>query len=658
MRQLKFKYASAKNFMCFGPEGIELRFQNYGNVVLVTGKNLDTGGSNGAGKSTIQDILSWGLFGKTVKRPKQLKGESLLNADNPKKLEVIVEFDDVRIQRNLEPSKLRLWQSDDGVWDKTTELTKTGPETQKLINRLVGLSHSAFCNVVVFDDRNFHSFLELEAAGKREIVENLLGLDKYREYNEVAKEMLKDIKKAVATLTADYARLQNEVDTVNNRTTQVVLQEKQYRETKYREYETLVARGREKQEQLAAWDVEKDAAKYTAAQERIPVLEEMIAKRQEDKIKLTTLLETARKKLDESRRAKEQLYAAQSERSMAKKEAEGQIVRSRTLIQSLERLEEGHQCPTCYGQVSKHNSANVVKKEKSILQHSEDAVSKEETALVDIRTKLQTVTSNVGKLEEGIGKAETQLRNVEESIRSHHVELNTQRKVEPPQLDAKAKVLESELIELKRQAIAKREEFEGISPYREILETARKDLETKTQERDIKTAALRQAEKEISYYEYWVEAFGDKGIRKIIIDGIIPGLNNRIAFWLRYLTGSYLELSFNNEFTPAITRKGRSVKYENLSNGETQKTNLAISQSFGYIMVLNAGTCPSIIFLDEVTGGGIDRESVGGVYSMIFELAKDRQVFVTSHNPVLLDLLDGCETITVVKKDDVSTIIS
>jgi DNA repair exonuclease SbcCD ATPase subunit len=231
------------------------------------------------------------------------------------------------------------------------------------------------------------------------------------------------------------------------------------------------------------------------------------------------------------------------------------------------------------------------------------------------------------------------------------------RKLEVPKLGVKEKILESEIVELKRQIEAKQKE-QTTSPYTEIFETAQKEKTEKEQERTIKTAALRQAEKEVSYYEYWVEAFGDKGIRKIIIDGIIPGLNNRIAFWLRYLTGSYLELSFNNEFKPTITRKGRNVDYENLSNGETQKTNLAISQSFGYIMVLNAGTCPSIIFLDEVTGGGIDRESVGGVYSMIFELAKDRQVFVTSHNPVLLDLLDGCETITVVKKDDVSTIVS
>jgi DNA repair exonuclease SbcCD ATPase subunit len=416
MRQLKFKYASAKNFMCFGPEGIELQFQNYGNVILVSGKNLDTGGSNGAGKSTIQDILSWGLFGKTVKRPKQLKGESLLNADNPKKLEVIVQFDDVRIQRTLEPSKLRLWQSDEDVWDKTTELTKTAPETQKLINRLVGLSHSAFCNVVIFDDRNFHSFLELEAAGKREIVENLLGLDKYREYHEVAKEMLKDVKKLVTNMTADYGRLQNEVDAIVGRIAQVQQKEQEYKKSKQTELAALAQRLTAKQTELAGSDSEKESVAYNAAQQRIAVLEEAIAKRQEEKTKLTAILETARKKLDESRRAKEQLYAAQSERSIAKKEAEGQITRSRSLIQSLERLEEGHQCPTCYGQVSKHNSANVVKKEKSVLQHSEDAVNKEETALVDVRTKLQTVTTNIGKLEEGINNADSKLKQMDEAF--------------------------------------------------------------------------------------------------------------------------------------------------------------------------------------------------------------------------------------------------
>lgn len=41
---------------------------------------------------------------------------------------------------------------------------------------------------------------------------------------------------------------------------------------------------------------------------------------------------------------------------------------------------------------------------------------------------------------------------------------------------------------------------------------------------------------------------------------------------------------------------------------------------------------------------------VVGVYNMIAELAKDRQVFITTHDQNLLDMLDGCELISLEKR--------
>ena len=37
MRELKFRFAKAKNFICFGPDGIEIRFDDYGNIINVWG---------------------------------------------------------------------------------------------------------------------------------------------------------------------------------------------------------------------------------------------------------------------------------------------------------------------------------------------------------------------------------------------------------------------------------------------------------------------------------------------------------------------------------------------------------------------------------------------------------------------------------------------
>jgi ABC-type multidrug transport system ATPase subunit len=95
-----------------------------------------------------------------------------------------------------------------------------------------------------------------------------------------------------------------------------------------------------------------------------------------------------------------------------------------------------------------------------------------------------------------------------------------------------------------------------------------------------------------------------------------------------------------------------------MSNGEERRINLGTSQAFAYVMMLNCGRCPSLVFLDEVTGGSIDKAGVIGIYNMIFELAKDRQVFVTTHNENLLQMLQGCEAITLKKENDITVLVS
>ena len=126
---------------------------------------------------------------------------------------------------------------------------------------------------------------------------------------------------------------------------------------------------------------------------------------------------------------------------------------------------------------------------------------------------------------------------------------------------------------------------------------------------------------------------------------------------MQYLIDGCIELTFDNKLKETITRNGNPAKYYSTSNGERRRINLAVSQAFAYVMMLNSGTCPSLVFLDEITGGGIDRAGVVGVYNMIFELAKERQIFVTTHNENLITMLQGCESVTLQKENDITVLV-
>lgn len=665
MKKLKFRYARATNFMCFGPDGIELFFEDYDNVVLVRGLNLDYAGgdpedaSNGTGKSSLQDLLSWVLYGKTVKKPKQLDHGTVINTLYKKGLEGEVQVDEYRILRGREPNKLRIWKSKDHLWDKDSEITKgTMAETQKVIEKdIIGLSHAAFCNVVVFDDSNNYCFLELDAAGKRTVVENLLGLDRYREHHDTAKEMLKEVKSKVKDLTKDYERYQDDIDASKKRIEKVQQQETNWVKVQGEAIVSLKKKLKEKQTELEGCDNAEGLKKYEDAQVRIADLEAKIPDLEAKKAKIASALVEARTKLNEARNGRDDLSNAVQERNLKLRQLKADIDKSNGLVRSLETLDEGQNCPTCHGEISKDNYNNVLLHEKNCIEGAKSTIKKELASLEEDKQRLEKRDALIGKLDQYIADADSKLAEAQRTLDGWRADVTRLAKIERPDAGLKERMLEQHIVELKQQLQAK--EAEALnSPYKEILESALKEKTEKEDECEVKVKELRDAEKMLPYYDYWVDAFGDKGIRKYVVDGIIPALNARVAYWMQYLIDSKIELTFDNQLNETINRNGVEAYYHAMSNGEKRRINLAVSQAFAYVMMLNSGNCPSLVFLDEITGGGIDKAGVSGVYNMIFELAKERQVFVTTHNQTLLDMLQGCGTITLVKKDDITKLAS
>lgn len=669
MRNLKFHSIRAENILCFGPEGVEIAFSNYGNIVQVRGINLDAPGteenpaSNGAGKSSIQELLSIGLFGRTIKSPTKNKGQKIVNVLSTKG-EVEIQWDDFRVVRYFKKTKtavtssLEIWQSPDRVWNDDSKISfSTSDESQKFIEERIGLSHHAFCNVIIFDDSNSYSFLEADAATKRQIVENLLDLEQYRNYQSNCKELQKEIKKQISDLGKEYSLTHHEVEACEKRISDFKLQEQNWKSNKQNELKLLMSRIKAKQSDLENSDTGSQLLVWQEAQEKILQLNDEITDFESKKNKVASLIKSAREKLDNIRKERDETNQTIQEGSIVLKNAQSELSKANKLIGDLENLKEGTVCPTCRGVINKINFGHVLECSKETVDKHRLTIEKKENEINELReiygekSKLTTTT------EDKIQEAEDKVGSIDKTIKNHRTEIGNLSKINKPEGDVVAKILETEIIELKKQFKEKKEEYEGESPYKEIIEKAEFEKVEKEKQRDEKSKELQQAEADLPYYEFWNEAFGDDGIRKFVIDGIIPALNERIAYWMQILIDGLIELTFDNKLEETITRNGNPAFYHNMSNGEIRRINLAVSQSFSYVMMLNSGCCPNVVFLDEITGGGIDKAGVPYVYNMIVELAKERQVFVTTHNDVLINLLQGCETLTLKKENDITNLI-
>ena len=99
MRNLKFKYFSAKNFFCFGPEGIEVDLEKLGNIVLIRGENLDVideEGKEGDERIAVNGIgKCFGIdtpilmYDGSIKRVQDVKVNDLIMGNDSKPRRVI-----------------------------------------------------------------------------------------------------------------------------------------------------------------------------------------------------------------------------------------------------------------------------------------------------------------------------------------------------------------------------------------------------------------------------------------------------------------------------------------------------------------------------------------------------------------------------------------
>lgn len=662
MKPLKFHYAGAWNFLPFGPEGVEITFNKFGNVVFVRGENRDVKpldnddptdegrvSSNGTGKSTLQEILSWVFYGKTIKNPTKIKSDGVIHNLIGKNCRGAVEVDDYRIERGRKPNFLKIWESDKREWTDANELTLGDMRvTQKKIEEIVGLSYEAFINICVFTDDQSSCFLECDGPTKREIVENLLSLAIYRQRHETANEEFKSLKSSIKSLSREYEIVVGTKSDAERRLEQAVQKEKDWKATKMAEARKLAELAKEKLKALQGTDTGIAILAYQTAQEKIKEVGPKIDALEKQQDTRRAFLGEARIKenlyRDEARALTEKVQDCQK----VVKDAQAKIKEKEKFVVELHENEHGSQCYKCYGIIDEANYEIVCKGIASEIDKLRGGVNEELAKLQGFSKTVAALKDRQDKVKLALSQAEAKISDGESQLKKLRNELVAASQVREPKADSAELLLQQQAEDLKTQARAKKAEADGKSPFVDIIVNDRAELARVVAACDDKEVEVKSSEKKLPYYEYWLKAYGDKGIRKWVIDGIIPALNNRIAYWLQYLIDNKITIRFDNELNEVIERNppdGDPYIYHAMSAGQRRRINLAVSQAFAHIMMISTGTVPSLVFLDEVTTN-IDPLGVQGIFNMIGELAQEKQVFITTHDPDLIRMLQGSDTIS------------
>tara|TARA_B100002003_G_scaffold145759_1_gene134984 strand:- start:6656 stop:8368 length:1713 start_codon:yes stop_codon:yes gene_type:complete len=180
---IHFQVIRFKNFLSTGNAFTEIHLDKHNTTLIV--------GENGAGKSTILDALTFGLFGKPFRK---VNKPQLVNSVNQKGTMVEIEFrvgkKQYIVKRGIKPAVFEIYEN-----SKLLNQPSTTKDYQSILERMIlKLNYKSFTQIVILGVSSFIPFMQLPAAHRRDVIEDLLDIQIFTSMNVLLKEKVQENK--------------------------------------------------------------------------------------------------------------------------------------------------------------------------------------------------------------------------------------------------------------------------------------------------------------------------------------------------------------------------------------------------------------------------------------------------------------------------------
>ena len=190
-----------KNILSTGDVWTEVNFQKSRSTLIV--------GENGAGKSTILDAICFALFAKPFRK---INKSQLINSINKKGMLVEIEFSigskQYLIRRGQKPNVFDIIV-DGNMLNQTSDVR----EYQEMLEKnILKLNFKSFSQIVMLGSASFTPFMQLPAAHRREIIEDLLDIQIFSTMNSILKEKVQLNKEEITSVNYEMKLLAEKIE--------------------------------------------------------------------------------------------------------------------------------------------------------------------------------------------------------------------------------------------------------------------------------------------------------------------------------------------------------------------------------------------------------------------------------------------------------------
>ena len=364
-----FKKIKFKNFLSTGNQFNEIEFDKSNTTLIV--------GTNGAGKSTVLDALTFSLFGKSFRG---INKPQLINSTNEKDCLVEIDFSigtiDWKVRRGIKPTVFEIHKNGEVLNQEASSID----QQRWLEQNVLKMNYKSFTQVVILGSSNFVPFMQLTAASRREVIEDLLDIKIFSSMTSIVKDKIRFLKEQVRNLDLKKESLSDKIE----------MQENFIEDIEKRGKESI----KDKEDKI-----DKLCDEETALGEEVE--------------NLGSEIEDLNKKLESYKGAKEKLRKLGNLKGKMTQKVS-------TITEEHSFFKENTVCPTCTQDLEEEFRLNKISEAKSKAKELQNSYKELEQAIRDEEIRedhFLQISKDVSNLTNGISKNNSRITSIHRQIR-------------------------------------------------------------------------------------------------------------------------------------------------------------------------------------------------------------------------------------------------